>query len=103
MTLLDFHPEAVLELEAAVLWHEQERSGYGLSLYESVRHRILQATRFPQSGVPVRGFDPGYDIRSFLLSKFPYCVIAATVKDRRIVVAVAHTSRNPGYWHERVK
>ena len=50
--LLELHPEALEELEAAVVWHNRERAGRGDLLYDEVRRRVAQATRFPKSGAP---------------------------------------------------
>lgn len=100
--LLELHPEALEELEAAVVWHNRERAGRGDLLYDDVRRRIAQATRFPRSGAPVAGFDARYDVRSYGLRRFPYRVITAVVTAAPLVVAVAHTRREPGYWRERL-
>jgi hypothetical protein len=47
--LLELHPEALEELEAAVVWHNRERVGRGDLFYDEVRRRVAQATRFPKS------------------------------------------------------
>jgi len=101
--LLELHPEAVEELEAAVAWHNRERLGYGDLLFDELRKRVAQATRFPRSGAPVVGFEPGYDVRSYSLRRFAYRVITAVVNGTPLVVAVAHTSREPSYWRERLR
>ena len=100
--LLELHPDAVEELEAAVVWHNRERIGRGDLLYDDVRKRIAQATRFPMSGAPVVGLDAKYDVRSYGLRRFPYRVITAVVIGAPLVVAVAHTRREPGYWRARL-
>jgi len=48
--LLELHPEAMEELEAAVVWHKRKRSGHGDLLFDEVRKRVAQATRLPESG-----------------------------------------------------
>ena len=35
--LLELHPEALEELEAAVVWHNRERAGRGDLLHDEVR------------------------------------------------------------------
>ena len=102
MILLELHPEAAEELEAAAAWHDRERSGYGELLYDEVRRRVAQATRFPRSGAPVRGFDARYDVRSYGLRRFPYRIVTAVVIGAPLVVAVAHVRREPGYWRARL-
>jgi len=44
--LLELHPEAVAELEAAVAWHNRERAGRGDLLFTEVHRRVAQATRY---------------------------------------------------------
>ena len=100
--LLDFHPDALDELDAAVRWYEQQRPGHGRLLHEQVRRRVGQAARYPQSGAPVLGCNPSHDVRCFGLHRFPFCVVTAEFKGQRLVVAVAHTCRRPGYWQDRL-
>ena len=100
--LLELHPEAVEELEAAVVWHNHERPGNGDRLYDEIRRRVTQATRFPKSGAPVAGFDARYDVRSYGLRRFPYLVITAVVSGAPLVVAIAHARREPAYWRDRL-
>lgn len=39
--------------------------------------------------------------RFFLMRRFPYQIIYRSEATRLTVVAVAHTSRKPNYWHGR--
>lgn len=40
--------------------------------------------------------------RFYLLRRYPFQIIyRRTAEDRLLIVAVAHTSRRPGYWSER--
>ncbi len=100
--LLELHPEAMEELEAAVAWQNHERAGRGDRLYDEVRRRLAQATRFPRSGAPVAGFDARYNVRSYGLRRFPYRIVTAVVSGAPLVVAIAHTRREPAYWRDRL-
>jgi len=42
------------------------------------------------------------DIRRFALQDFPYGIIYIVEDPTIRVVAIAHTSRRPGYWHDRI-
>ena len=101
--LLGLHPAAVEELDAAVRWHEDERPGHGAMLYEAVRKRVAQASRFPGSGAPIVGFCEKYDVRSYRVRDFRYRVITAVVSGTPVVIAVAHMRREPGYWRDRLR
>ena len=101
--MLPFHPDAVGELEAAIEFLERERPGYGGQLADEVRRRLTQAERFPQSAPRVRFVDPAFDARPFTLRRFRYVVVVANgPHGTRWVYAIAHTSREPGYWLERL-
>jgi toxin ParE1/3/4 len=103
MMRLRLHPEAMVELAEAIEFHERERVGYGALLFDEVTRRVGQAARFPRSGTAVTGFAGHYDVRQFALQRFRYLVVVAVIRDERFVVALAHTSRRPGYWRDRIK
>ena len=84
-------------------WHEDEREGYGALLFDEVARRISQAARFPRSGTSVAGFAGHYDVRQFALQRFRYLIVVAIIRGERIVVAIAHTRRSPGYWRSRLE
>ncbi len=100
---LPFESGAADELEAAAIRYEEERFGFGTLLISEVRRSVDRAARFPESGVQVFGFDPKHEVRRFVLRRFPYSVVIAIVAGQRVVVAVAHSSRNPDDWRHRVK
>ncbi len=102
---LPFENEAVRELEAAAIWYESEREGYGEVFLDEVEAKVRRAARFPASGprIALPGLLPANDARSFPLQRFQYQVITAIVAGRRAVVAIAHTSRRPGYWMDRLR
>lgn len=41
------------------------------------------------------------EYRRVLTTRFPYALIHRTPPDEIVIVAVAHTSRRPGYWRDR--
>lgn len=99
---LRLHPAAVVELEQAVVYLDDERPGFGSLLLEEIALRIAQAARLPKSGAPISGFSERYGVRQFVAKRFRYVVVTALVADERLVVAVAHTSRMPRYWRGRL-
>jgi toxin ParE1/3/4 len=102
---LPFEEEAARELEAAAIWYESEREGHGEVFLDEVEAKVGRAARFPGSGprVSLPGLPLGHDVRRFPLERFQYQVITAIVAGRRSVVAIAHTSRRPGYWMTRLR
>ncbi len=63
---------------------------------------VERATEYPRSGVLISGLRVKFEVRRFLLDRFPYSVIAACLEDELVVVAIAHHSRKPGYWRKRL-
>lgn len=100
---LPFESAAADEFEAGSIWYERERPGYGALFMSEVQRSVDRAARFPQSGTRVLDIDPERDIRRFVLRRFPYSVVTAIVDSRRAVVAIAHASRAPGYWRDRLR
>lgn len=41
-------------------------------------------------------------VRYILFHRFPYALIYMVLDSRVIVIAVAHTRREPGYWLSRI-
>jgi plasmid stabilization system protein ParE len=99
---LRFDPGAADELEAAVRWYSEVELRVAIRFAAEVRRRLAHAARLPRSAPPVRGFAPELDVRAFGLRGFPYVAVTALSRGERVVVAVAHTSREPGYWRDRV-
>ena len=100
---LPFEAEAFAELEDAAVWYERERPGYGRLFASEVRRTVGRAAELPQSGPPVPNTDTVHDVRRFAVRRFPYQVITALLEHQRVVVAVAHTARLPGYWRSRLR
>ncbi len=57
---------------------------------------LLIVTEHPAFGRSVMG-----EYRRVLTTRFPYALIYRAAADETVIVAVAHTSRRPGYWMDR--
>lgn len=73
-----------------------------MDLLDEVSARVEQAASFPRSGSPLVGFEDHHDVRKHVVRRFRYVVTTALVDGVLTVIAVAHTSREPGYWRERL-
>lgn len=100
---LRLHPAALVELDEAVDYLEEQREGFGALLFDEVTQRVAQAARWPRSGAPVAGFEERLDVRQYVVKRFRYLVVTAIIRDERLVVSIAHTSRKPGYWRKRLE
>jgi plasmid stabilization system protein ParE len=94
--------EAAEELDAAAAHLERQRPGYAALFLDAYEEKLRQLARFPASGPPIQNAPGGYPLRAFLIGKFPYSIIAGPIDGVMTIVAVAHTSREPGYWRGRV-
>ena len=98
MTPLQVSEPASLELAEAVRWHEDRRSGWGGRLFDAVAGTFALIESFPEVASPRRGRLPS---RQLKVRGFPYVVAYRIRPDDVYIVAVAHTSRRPGYWKHR--
>ena len=86
---------ASAEFADAVRWYEQKRNGLGSEFFDAVTDAIELLRTRPEIGTAAGR------TRSWLLTRFPYRLIYRVRHDDIYVVAVAHTSRRPGYWKNR--
>jgi plasmid stabilization system protein ParE len=94
--------EAAAEAAAAAEHLESERPAYGRLFLEEYARILQQLVQFPRSGAPMGVFDD-VPLRSFVVSRFRYSVLVGELDDESIIVAVAHASREPGYWRGRLR
>jgi plasmid stabilization system protein ParE len=94
-----YHPEARVELEAAVDWYEDQQPGLG----EDMDREIQRAEAVIAESPSAWGHWPGTrSVRRFILSRFPYSVVYRVHGMAIEVIAIAHHHREPGYWKGRV-
>ncbi len=97
-----YHPAARDELRAAARLAETERPGRGASLQLEVLNVERRIRRLPRSAPRWPRPTRSTEVRNARVKRFPFLIIYALLGDRLVVIAVAHTSRKPGYWHERL-
>ncbi len=96
MADLQFHPEAQAEYEAAWAWYHS-RSFQAAARFEAELERVLASVSATPDAFPK--YDDAH--RFALLRRYPYCVVYQAPAAQIYVIAVAHTSRKPGYWQGR--
>ena len=103
MSELRVHQAARIELVEAGIYYESQRPGYGQKFeaeFDTVLERVIQ---FPESGGRLPGYPPELEVRAFHFKTFRHALIVGAVEGVRMVYAVAHHHRRPGYWKNRVK
>lgn len=93
----EFHPEALQEYNQAGSYYAQKEPGLELRFIVSVEHAIERILQDPLRYPP---FDQ--DVRRCLTRVFPYAILYTIEPDFILIVAVAHLSREPGYWKHRI-
>ena len=84
------------ELDEAIAHYSGESPGLGDAFLLETVAAIDRIRRFPEAWHPL-----GDEIRRCRLRRFPYGLIYAKNEDGILVLAVAHTHREPGYWSDR--
>ena len=94
---VEFHAEALAELEHAKVWYERQQSGLGDSFFQEITAAISRISDTPKVW-------PQYaaGTRRVFLHRFPYAVIYHQRPQDILVVAVMHLKRQPGYWKARL-
>jgi toxin ParE1/3/4 len=93
----EFHPEALDEFEEAALYYARRQSGLELRFIASVGSAIDVILDDP---LRWRAFEE--DVRRCFTRVFPYGILYTIEPDYILIVAVAHCSREPGYWRHRI-
>jgi plasmid stabilization system protein ParE len=94
MILYRFLTPAEEEMTEAALFYEAASSQLGTDFLDDVLRAIDRLCDYPQAGETIAsGF------RRTLLHQFPFSLVYAIEENTIVIVAVAHQSRRPGYWH----
>ena len=91
-------PPASHEFTEGIRWYEQKRAGLGGEFYDAVVRAVDLIREQPAIGLTLE--NPA-EHRQFLVDRFPYKVVYRERVDDVYIVAIAHSSRRPGYWRNR--
>ena len=69
---------------------------------EEVRSAATQLTLAPQSRSLWPDLSGAVPVRRLVLKRFPFALAYLVQGDRVVILAVAHTSREPMYWIHRL-
>lgn len=90
------HPKATEEIAKAITWYGARSDEAAAGFIETVESAV--STVLPD---PNRFASYIYGTRSLRLKRYPFLVVFRTSETTVDVLAVAHTSRRPGYWKDR--
>ena len=87
---------------AAAVWYDERKPGLGTDFWDAVRAALHEIQSDPRRFSPLENVQSHRELRRYVLKRFPYLIIYEVVPNDIIVAAVAHTSRKPGYWLDRL-
>ena len=94
---------AQAEIDRELRWYESESPGLGDRLWQDIQARLDLISTYPAIGEVVRRRRRIQGIvRRFPLRDFPFLLIYREFPDYLELVALAHTSKDPTYWHSRL-
>jgi plasmid stabilization system protein ParE len=94
---LKFHPEARTDLREGRAFYRRRSPLAALSFAHDIEGALKQIAEAPQ-----RYPEGEHGTREFVLPRrFPFSIVYKVRGDQVTIVAVAHQSREPGYWHHR--
>lgn len=93
----ELHPDADREFTAHALFYERREPGLGRRFIDEIERGIEILVSQPQIGPQL-----DEEFRCFVLDTFPFSLIYRIEPEQIWVVAVAHQSRRPDYWRERI-
>ena|SRR5436190_5487578 len=92
-----FHEAADAELTEAVAYYDGKAAGLGDRFLVDVKAATRYIERYPEIASVI-----DREVRAKVLTRFPYSLMYVVEPHQLFIVAVAHQSRRPGYWVNRV-
>lgn len=99
--MIELVPVARDELKEAILYYEDAQTGLGDRFNRAVDAVIEAIAQSPSRFAKYEGNSTRREYRRALLSGFPYLIVYQVRSELIRIVAVAHSSRAPGYWEGR--
>jgi toxin ParE1/3/4 len=94
---IEYHEGAASDVKIAVAWYQKRSAKAGLDFIEELR-RATDTIRDAPERWPVGNSNT----RRFLLWRFPFAIIYSEQEYMITIWAVAHGSRRPEYWTNRL-
>lgn len=79
--------------------YELKRDGLGSEFLAAVRDAERLINQNPDAW---QATEYGRNVRRFVMGKFPFTLVYTELADEILIIALAHTSRQPGYWRTRL-
>lgn len=96
--MLDFHPDAEIELDEAIDWYEEKLPGLGMRFFEEYK-KLRESIIANPNLYPVEAGE----VRKAPFNKFPYVLLYFAWEELIYVIAVFHTRQDPEIWLKRME
>jgi len=94
------HVEARAELQTSVTFYRERAGQHWVARFKQrVAEGFKTIAANPQRHPPVPGLP---EVRKLRIEQFPFSLLYVERADYIWVVAIAHGSRKPGYWKDRI-
>ena len=91
------HPEARTDLREGKVFYQQRSPLAAIAFAHQIDAAIARIAE-----APLRHPPGDHGTREYVLpSSFPYTIVYRVQHNVLVIVAVAHQSREPGYWHHQ--
>ncbi|HMB30831.1 MAG TPA: type II toxin-antitoxin system RelE/ParE family toxin [Desulfohalobiaceae bacterium] len=97
MKQVRFLDPAQKELVEASYYYEIQVSGLGAEFISAIEEAVSDIVKNPAS-CPLQDFD----LRKYVVQRFPFNIIYRNDSDEIVLIAVAHQKRRPFYWVNRI-
>jgi len=93
----ELHPNATEELIDSAQFLNETSSDLASRFLDDFFRLVERIGEYPESGFRISG-----RVRGARVSDFRYDVVYRVERNRIYILAVAHQSRRPGYWKDRI-
>ena len=100
---LSIDEEAQEEARSLVAWYQERNPQAAERLTNLFVATVEEIARHPLAYPPAEAWRHSTNVRRARLAGFPIIIVFQVRDDEIYVIAVAHTSRRPGYWSARVR
>ena len=97
MHKIQFTKVALFDIEAAILWYEEQRLGLSYDFELCLEAGIEEVLRNPEA------FQKRHkQVKIRFISRFPYGIHYVFIENQITVIGVFHTSSSPKNWSKRL-
>jgi plasmid stabilization system protein ParE len=98
---LRVHEQAEIELQSAVRYYEDRQEGLGHDFYQRIAECMQAICGDPLQFARYEALRSKFEFRRAIVERFPYVIVYQLLNDEVLILAIAHSSRRPGYWSRR--